>query len=1339
MLDEFLSVFDSEDRARIIEYAKHISDANADVLVLMARKAACFYRCLETVGLVANSAVVTTDRVVAHDLEWLNGQRVLIVDDAIISGTSLYRTKNQLKNRGCNVAVSTFFTNTRWWAPKLLVPDENLYFFEDEGASRLSAKIVEAMSIIPRPYSVDYPLYENSHLSASNHEVLQAIPGWICFDVTTSLQRKFGAFSITVQPNVQRLEQLDSNVGWPVSARSLCKIRVYGRLIGNRISFNILPIVAFGPITRAEIERLYRALIEAYSASNTIEYSFVSGTSKVRLLQYYFAKQLGDMWLSGVGNLAYSDQVCRKIQTQEVELVFPPNIARNVAEICEIKDRVFLGISADATSFAERKYRPSKSLSSLYDAQVRLIKPFNDLHLQKELPSREIVQEIGPGVFNDESYLKLVNRLREGLSVPDLVALLPESDGFDREFMISNFLDISIDRGAVVPITAKTSSKAGRDSDIYYRAYRHGEEIIVTLREEKLSALMLEAFLKSSNRNEIPNTWLEKLLVVFVRGGVHSGFLNQYHGQLDDPKVLGVTNYIFGAVTSVKLKSLYEFDISNSFARLLLGSGVLRKPKGKLRSYILGRIPDIAVDKKDENRAKKLGRRLGELDRVTRQREQQRNVGFNLDAITLIATCLTPEQTICALAAEINIFKEYWSIDHMRWQGPSSGQPGLQFTQLRKQNSNAGRAFVAINNGRWKYNSFKNGLPKKMLKNAEENLYVLDEEKGESWQEYWPDVNATNETEEYNQINRYIKKAGEILLCLNVLTRCWECAVINLSENKSDELCKHGDIADLLKEMQPSIERSRMESVARLIDHPATSDSYNNVINKIYKEIWRQIDLSNSILVFVKRVVEPIGRLKRVTYFPSIMTIKISSVILNSAQEALLLNIVYEAIDQVNARIKKNVSPQMHSQKYRSIEVGSISDRLILVNEYRFGSGVLQVAGKGNGVALWLCYLAERIASKFSSTYSGLTITIYDDLPRYRQLFMVEGESLLDNPEFFELAEKVESIESESGEGVYLCQMTAMNMEEKSEYIKEIFKNRLIEDVKDGISVDTMLPETISIRHHYIKHKRETKVQEKYDVGIVVVTPRELKGVQNFLSSEGGFERASGRNSSRTYLRKTLELTQGRNASILLTRSIEQGQQSVVSAATALAREAKPKMLVLLGIAGAIDDELNLGDVVFGNTVIFYEDRVEKDRKTVRRLNSKTVPAWTLDKLGVFFSDNDDPARFIGLDGTTFNVTQAPIGSGEAIVKARRSEIKKYLKDIDYRTAVVEKEAMGFLQYYFEQGIEKESGLEGVVILRGISDKADAEKDDLFQVKAAENCMIVLKKFLESIEGITSP
>ena len=1336
LLNEFLSVFDSEDRSRVIQYAKHISDADAEVIVLMARKAACFYRALETIGLVGNSAIVTTDRIIAHDAKWLYNRKVLLVDDALISGTSLYRTKKQLEDRGCNVTVSTFFTNIRWWASKLLVPDDNLYCFEDERASRMSAKIVEAMSIIPRPYSVDYPLYENSYLSASNYEVLQALPGWICFDVTTSLQRSFGAFSITVQPNIQRLKHFDYIIGWPVSTRSLCKIRIYGRKAGNRVIFNILPIVALGPITRAEIDRLYEALLSAYKGSEIIEYSFSSGSSKVRLIQFYLAKRLGDFWLKGVDQLAYSDQVDYGIQKREVELIFPPNIAQNVSELCEIGDNVFLNIPSDATRFADSKKKKPRPLDSLYDAQVRLISPFIRLLSEKEIPAREIAKEIGPDVFCDDRYIRLINRLREGLSFPDLVGLLPEEDGFDREFMISNFLDISIDRGAVVPITAKTCSDESPDSDIYYRAYRHGEEIIVTLREEKLSGLMLDEYLKSSGRTEIPNTWLEKLLVLFIRGGVSSGFLNPYHGQLDDPKVVGVTNYIFGAVTSVKLKSLFEYDVSGSFSKMLLGNGVIKRPKGGDKNYVLGCIPDVAVDAKDENRAKRLGRRLGELDKVMKYFGQNGIVKFDLDAITLIATCLTPEQTICALAAELNIFREYWIADYNRWEGIDKNYTKILADQLRSSKSRPGTAFVAINNGRWKYNSFIKGVPKRVLDNAERYFYSVDIEKGEGWREYWPDKNEHNMSEEHAQLNKYLKRAGEIILSLNVLVRCWECMIKKEQNARKGNSCNVIDIFELLKEMPPSKDKSRVESVVDLVGRSLKENVSHEVIFKIYSELWRWVNVSNTVLGFVKRVVEPIGRLKRITYFPSVMTIRISSGLLNASEEALLLSIVYEEIDRMNERLKKNSSPQMQQQKYRTLEIGSISERLLMSNEYKFGSGLLQIAGKGSGVAIWLCYLAERILSGFNRSYLGLTITIYDDLPRYRQLFMVEGESCLDNPEFFDFVEKIRAIEIDSGEGVYICQMNRINIEDKAEYIKSVFKNKLIEEVKDDFVIDKEMPEKISLRHYYMKYKKNIDMSGKYDIGVVVITPRELGGVQNYLSTEGGYERASGLVSSRTYIRKVLDLGNGEKVSMLITRAIEQGQQSVVSAATALAREAKPKIMVLLGIAGAIDDELDLGDVVFGITVIFYEDRVEKDRKTVRRLNSKSVPAWTMDKLGLFFSDHGDPAKFIGLDGKSFKVTQAPIGSGEAIVKAKSSEIRQYLTNIDYRTAVVEKEAMGFLQYYFEQDVEKESALEGVIILRGISDKADAEKDDTYQTKAAENCMIVLKEFLVSISGL---
>ena len=188
-----------------------------------------------------------------------------------------------------------------------------------------------------------------------------------------------------------------------------------------------------------------------------------------------------------------------------------------------------------------------------------------------------------------------------------------------------------------------------------------------------------------------------------------------------------------------------------------------------------------------------------------------------------------------------------------------------------------------------------------------------------------------------------------------------------------------------------------------------------------------------------------------------------------------------------------------------------------------------------------------------------------------------------------------------------------------------------------------------------------------------------------------------------------------------------------MSAVQALAKEARSKIVVLLGIAGLIDKSLNLGDVVIGDTIIFYEDKVETDFGTTRRLNAKSVPPWTLDKSGLFFADHGDPARLTGKDGDQFKVIPAPIGSGEAILKAKHHEIRDYLKSMDYRTAVIEKEAAGFLQYFFEESLDKEVGTEGIFIIRGVSDLADPDKDDAYQEKAAFNAMVTLHEILKSI------
>jgi len=261
---EFFSICDANEKQHLIEYSKHLSGLNSAVIVLMARKAACLYRCFEVLGLVRRSSVVTTDRVLAFNRSWLTGKSVALVDDALISGTSLFRARNQLIGAGSTVKTHTFFINQRWHAKSLIEPDHNFLKLDDPKSSQLSANLVDAMSIIPRAYSIDYPLYNKIIIPAQELSSLQIIPGWDCVNLTTELQRQHGVFTYTLHPDKIRLRELNNCLGWHISEKSLCKIRIYGRKFGDNISFVILPIVALGPVKRSDIDSLFQSIIDEY-------------------------------------------------------------------------------------------------------------------------------------------------------------------------------------------------------------------------------------------------------------------------------------------------------------------------------------------------------------------------------------------------------------------------------------------------------------------------------------------------------------------------------------------------------------------------------------------------------------------------------------------------------------------------------------------------------------------------------------------------------------------------------------------------------------------------------------------------------------------------------------------------------------------------------------------------------------------------------------------------------------------------------------------------------------------------------------------------------------------
>lgn len=1342
--EDFLSVFEAEDKRHVIEYSKYMSSLDADVIMLMARKAACVFRCFESLGMTKRPTIVTTDRILTFNTSWLKGKKVALVDDALISGTTLYSTRNQVASAGANVTVHTLFINNEWYAEKLIVPDHNFVRLSDVSASQLSSNLVDAMSIVPRPYSIDYPLFESMTIRSSDIEVLCSIPGWVCFDVSTTLQKQHGVFSYTVQPNIIRLRELGVLLGWNISKRGLCKIRIYGRLFGPNIKISILPIVALGPIKNNEVNALFESVLEEHpKGKNSLSEMCVSGGAKFQFIQFLMAHRLAERWVSKLQSIlpyAFSNP---SLDIDEVSLLFPPEFAATIVDCCTCKQAVFKHADSSSISFEEPECETT-DINSVFEVQEILAEKFKSLYFEKELPARKIVKKLGVDAFKDTKWKELVNRLHDGFTFPQLKSCIPIDSGSDRTLLVSNFLDLSIDRGAVVPISAKLRSEDNKAEDIYYRAYRHGEEIIVTLREERLLLTMLREFLSSSGRKIIPPTWMEKLLVLFIKRGINAGFLNPYYGELRDPRggigtatpIVGVTNYLHGAVTQRNVNHLYEFDPSASFCNMLCRRKRLQKHYGDkkmdrkyrpLKGYSLGEFPTAPVNIKEENLAKRLGRRIGEIS-YKGKNANGKNAPLDINKLTLIATCLIAEDSLLALAAELNIFVRFWKnhVDEFNAIERKNVVCDLA-CELRRKNTAPGQAWTAINNGRWKFKSSLRHLAERYVESIGEYYKSIDIEKSESWYDFWPDLETVEESEDSKVAKRYLRRAGDLVLVLNVLIRVWECQVFNRYECNGMKGCDETAISTILKEITDEGVRTKVEKVCNSL---MSSDiSLNDIVHDTVKCISQYAKQAYSVLSFIKKVVEPKGKFKTVSYFPYTLGIYIQ----DSTNRAHVMSKVYSVVDAINKRLRKKPMPKMYHQKQRSIAVTGIEDRLLVVNDNTRDLGLIQVAAKGTEVLRWLMHFTFKIRRELSDQ-QGVSYVIFSGLPKHLQPFLVGGDDRLGNSDFDELCLWCSSVVRETEGQLFHFFSSSEGQDFVSQEVEDNLGGTIIEDKRSMVKIDEY-SERFSIKaFSTMRGVVLEKGQKLTDVGVVLITARELRGVQDFFDTQGGFKRGPGKQSGRTYLKAILPLNRDtQTITLIVTKAIQQGQQAIMSAVHALVKEARPRIVVLLGIAGSIDDSLELGDVVVGDNVIFYEDRVETDKGTTRKLNSKSVPAWTLDKSALFFADHGDPAVLTGKDGDQFNVIPAPIGSGEAILKAEIHEIRDYLKSMDYRTAVIEKEAAGFLQYFFEESLDKEVETEGVFIIRGVSDSADPDKDDSCQEKAAFNGMVVLHELLKSV------
>lgn len=159
----------------------------------------------------------------------------------------------------------------------------------------------------------------------------------------------------------------------------------------------------------------------------------------------------------------------------------------------------------------------------------------------------------------------------------------------------------------------------------------------------------------------------------------------------------------------------------------------------------------------------------------------------------------------------------------------------------------------------------------------------------------------------------------------------------------------------------------------------------------------------------------------------------------------------------------------------------------------------------------------------------------------------------------------------------------------------------------------------------------------------------------------------------------------------------------------------KPHAVLFSGIAGAMRDSVNLGDVVVGSKIYAYHSAAGDDDG--RRARPQSWPLnHGLSETVRLASGNDAWAKRLPVGDEVPRVVRAPIAAGEVVQKSRISQDAEWIRQHYNDAAAIEMEGAGVYQAGHLNSVP-------VVVVRGISDRADGDKtatnDDLWQPLAA--------------------
>lgn len=1355
LVKEVLSPFKECYHSLIIEYGKRLSEYSReyDVLIFMARKSVCFAEMLRYLRLSNFESIVTSNRILDFDLNWLKGKRVAIIDDALITGTSLYQVKKKLSDICLSVDVYVLCINEEFWSKELIEPKKPYAVLSDIQTAEICSDIVDSISLVPIPYATDYPLYPGFVIDESDYEALFSSGDWMISDVSSSLQQRKNVFTKTFEPTKEIYRKLTESVGMDLSSNCLVKVRFYERVY-ERKRKNIhwccvLPIVAFEPLEKEVIDKIFDELMSFGGISENkyrkwfsdskldVEACDESYSAKLRLINYVIASRLAAIWFESVQKPMLNKDK-GKLDVHGVNYLFPYNIVDDVLSIMSKKGLIFSEKLKSSIRFDDNEkhipYTEDIEIGTRYcgadgwSIEMCLTQPFISLYDNYELKAREIAKEYGKKIFEDEDikskYKKYVKRLDYGFSLKEISVWLRHlnRENYPVKKAISIFLDKMIDRGVVVPMICVKDN-------FVFRAYRHGEDVNFGLEEKRIVGIMLASFSKGLGKKELSGVDIEKATVMLIRRGLDEGFLvKPEKNVMGAPNTIGIRFSLHGAVVEQNSKTLYDHNSKCSIRDILVQAGYLSIDENVKTKGIDSKYYRIAIEGKKQDgvreigivQAKKLGYILGTLRAEGKKIKKKSRLTRR--ELILLATISSTRDLLAALGAEINIASQVFlnSMERYLRKYEDASEIDSMLSYLRDAKRNY--LFVAIHSGSWKYHEYKQGQVWKIIN----RIRLGFEEEGKDlnaleWESLWAGKQNQLHLED-ERLGDLILEASRWIFEMRIYYLLYEIAFIFFYKHPAsfNGSASQFKIVNELRILQQDIKNYDI-AVASLIDKlidrvelciidSEKLKSYS--IKKIKEKCAEAIDLTKTIDL----VAGNYGIINEYYRYANSLLIKVSK------QSSRLEDIINNIRDYIVSQI------HIYSKKYNLIDN---SIRVVPVEYFGERNDMILVVSYANKEFEFLIDLVVGIMKKFIAKSDFGFIMMYGMPPNMR-FYAPKATTEFYGKMAYDALRGLEKKYDKLDNNLHLA-CTGMYYTKKSEVsscIGEVFSKvnadsiLFVEDICAKLFIETYQLDYLNIMKN-----------GSVDVGIITVVADEARAVNAVLKKYSGFmQEVAGERTGYDYTIGNIPSKDGQVHTVACVQALKQGNTAIMPIYQAMVDEFNPILIVLIGIGGRVDNELDICDVCVPNYVLNYDFRAETKEGPKRTFDPlPPLEQWIIKIISRMQREWGEILEFDACDDSyrnKFRVSLGPIGSGGAVVKDENSETKEWLKTVSRKVSSLDTEATGFAQQYQSDKLKPHINTKGFMIVRGISDKADADKNKDYRIQPATNAMLFLEKFL---------